>query len=119
VKIKLDENLPHALVQHLVGLGHDVDSVREEGLVGRDDADVWGAAQSTGRFLITQDLDFSDERKYTPGSHAGVLLVRLPRPGRLALFERVSALFETEDVEGWFGCIVSATPTKLRVRRPR
>jgi predicted nuclease of predicted toxin-antitoxin system len=27
-------------------------------LTGRDDADTWHAAQESGRFLVTQDLDF-------------------------------------------------------------
>jgi predicted nuclease of predicted toxin-antitoxin system len=30
VKIKLDENLPHQLVQCLTDLGHDVDAVLDE-----------------------------------------------------------------------------------------
>ena len=34
------------------------------------------AAQSDGRFLITQDLDFSDAREYVPGTHHGLLRVR-------------------------------------------
>ena len=59
--------------------GHDVDSVRAEQLTGRADPDVWGAAQAAQRVLITQDLDFSDMRRYTPGTHAGLLLVRLTR----------------------------------------
>jgi hypothetical protein len=59
---------------------------------------VWTAAQADGRFLVTQDLDFSDARKYAPGTHHGLLLVRLPQPGRTALFERVSTLFRTEAV---------------------
>jgi hypothetical protein len=61
------------------------------------------------RFLITQDLDFSDMRRYTPGTHAGLLLVRLARPGRNALVERVSAVFQTEQVDDWAGCLVVAT----------
>ena len=40
--------------------------------------DVWVAAQAEGRFLVTHDLDFSDTRKFEPGKHAGVLIVRLP-----------------------------------------
>jgi hypothetical protein len=35
--------------------------------------------QAHGRVFITQDLDFSDARKYVPGTHHGLLLVRLPR----------------------------------------
>jgi hypothetical protein len=117
--IKLDENLPARLVDVLTGLGHDVDTVRSEGLIGRDDFVIWDAAQSAKRFLVTQDLDFSDIRRYEPGAHAGLLLVRLARPGRESLFERVSALFSTEPIEEWRGCLVVATDRKIRIRRPR
>ena len=118
MKIKLDENLPARLVAVLTGLGHNVDSVRTEQLTGRADPDVWSAAQAAQRFLITQDLDFSDVRRYTPGTHAGLLLVRLTRPGRNALFERVSTVFQTEKIEDWTGCLVVATEQKIRIRRP-
>ena len=77
MKIKLDENLPDRLVAVLAGLGHDVDTVRAEELIGRADSEVWNAAQAAQRFLVTQDLDFSDMRRYTAGTHAGLLLVRL------------------------------------------
>ena len=109
MRIKLDENLPDRLVTVLTTRGHDVDTVYGEQLTGRADPDVWSAAQSARRFLITQDLDFSDIRRYTPGTHAGLLLVRLPRPGRSALLDRVTALFGTEQIENWAGCVVVAT----------
>lgn len=118
MKIKLDENLPDRLVAVLTGLGHNVDTVRTEQLTGRADPDVWSAAQAAQRFLITQDLAFSDVRRYTSGTHAGLLLVRLTRPGRNALFERVSTVFQTEKVEDWTGCLVVATEQKIRIRRP-
>lgn len=117
MNVKLDENLPHQLVQLLTDLGHDVDTVRDEHNVGRDDDAVWAAAQTAGRLLVTQDLDFSDARKYAPGTHYGLLLIRLPQPGRVALAERVASLFRSEAVETWSGCIVSATPRKVRVKR--
>ncbi|MGH9315463.1 MAG: DUF5615 family PIN-like protein [Vicinamibacterales bacterium] len=71
-----------------------------------------------GRFLITQDLDFSDARRYTPGTHHGLLLVRLARPGRTALFERIDSLFRNERVEKWARCLVVATERKIRIKRP-
>jgi predicted nuclease of predicted toxin-antitoxin system len=117
VKIKLDENLPERLVAELAWLGHDVDTVRSERLAGHSDDEVWKAAQGEGRFLITQDLDFSDMRRYTPGTHAGLLLLRLIQPGREALLTRVALLFKNESVEAWTGCLVVATEHKLRVRR--
>ena len=118
MNIKLDENLPESLVPRLEALGHDVDTVPDEDLAGRDDDEVWEAAQAAGRFLITQDLDFSDVRRFTPGTHAGLLLVRLAQPGRNALAARVELLFATERVDEWRGCLVVATEHKVRVKRP-
>ncbi|MBI2187044.1 MAG: DUF5615 family PIN-like protein [Acidobacteria bacterium] len=109
MNIKLDENLPDRLV---------VDTVYVERLNGQIDPNVWSATQAARRFFITQDLDFSDVRRYTPGTHEGLLLVRLARPGRDALFNRVVTVFQTEHVEDWRGCLVVVTDRKIRVRRP-
>lgn len=118
MKIKLDENLPVRLVRALEKLGHDTDTIPEEGLAGRDDPHVWEAAQETGRFLITQDLDFSDIRRFAPGTHHGILLVRLRDPGRNALLKKIHELFQTEAAENWKRCFVVVTDRKLRIRYP-
>lgn len=118
MKIKLDENMPASLAPVLRRLGHDVDTIPDEGLATAPDVTVWEAAQSEARLLVTQDLDFSDLRRFAPGSHHGILLIRLRDPDRSALCERVSALFAQEAVERWTGCFVVATEHKLRVRRP-
>lgn len=117
MRIKIDENLPSRLVITLTTLGHDVDTVYTEQLSGHPDEDVWQAAQSAGRFLITQDLDFSDRRRFQPGTHHGVLLIRLRNPGRNALLVKVTSLFQNEAAEDWAGCFIVATERKLRVRR--
>lgn len=119
MRIKLDENLPLRLVRILAPLGHETDTVPQEGLAGQDDDHVWRSAQTVGRFFITQDLDFSDVRRFAPGTHHGLLLVRLRDPGRNALVSRVRSLFQTENVEAWKGCFVVATEHKVRVRTPK
>ena len=119
MRIKLDENLPAELAAALAALGHDVETVPGEGLRGAPDAAVWMAAQREGRFLVTQDLDFSDARRFVPGTHAGLLLVRLSEPNRRSLELYVTGLFRDEPVETWAGCLVVATDAKVRVRRPR
>ena len=116
--IKLDENLPERLVAELSALGHDVDTVRAEHLAGHDDTDVRRGAQTAGRFLITQDLDFSDVRRYAPGTHAGLLLVRLREPGVNALLQQVGRVFQDNPPESWARCFVVLTEHKLRVKRP-
>ena len=118
MKIKLDENLPLRLASWLTNLGHDVHTTGGEGLAGCSDADVWERAQKESRFLITQDLDFSDIRRFAPGSHYGILLVRLHSPNRQALIQRVMTLFKEEKVTEWERCFVVATERKLRIARP-
>jgi predicted nuclease of predicted toxin-antitoxin system len=117
MNLKLDENPPEALAPALIALGHNVDNVRVEGFAGRNDGKIWEAAQDSGRFLITQDLDFSDIRKFAPGTHCGLMLVRLQNPGRIALEERIAEAFAVQDAESWARCFVLLTDHKLRVRR--
>ena len=117
MKLKLDENIPESLLPVLAHLGHDTDNVRGESLIGQPDPDIWTAAQENGRFLITQDLDFSDVRLFTPGTHEGILLVRLRVPSRRSLIAKIQAIFQLEDVATWARCFVVATDHKIRVRK--
>ncbi|MGB7309206.1 MAG: DUF5615 family PIN-like protein [Candidatus Acidiferrales bacterium] len=117
MKVKLDENLPFRLASVLTRVGHDVHTLRDEGLLGRSDKQIWERAQQESRFLITQDMDFSDSRKFAPGSHHGILLLRLRSPDRTSLVERVGELFQSENVREWNGCFVVATERKIRVLR--
>ena len=116
--IKFDENLPAEAALTLRARRHDVHTVQEERLLGHPDIDIWEAAQSEQRFLITQDLDFSDTRRFVPGEHHGILLVRLRSPSRRLLSRRIEELFSIEDVDSWSRCFVVATERKIRVRRP-
>ena len=118
MKIKLDENLPTEAGDVLLALGHLVDTVIDEGLRGHTDSDIWLAAQSEGRFLITQDMDFSDARKYRPGDHAGILLVRLREPTRRRLIERLTDVLKTNDLSEWERCLVVLSESRVRVRKP-
>jgi len=118
MKIKLDENLPCRLVNLLIELGHETDTVPEEGLAGHNDSEIWEVVQKEGYFFITQDLDFSDTRRFIPGTHNGLLLMRLRDPGREALLQRIKYLFKTESVADWKGCFVLVTEHKIRVKYP-
>jgi predicted nuclease of predicted toxin-antitoxin system len=77
VKFKLDENLPASSAAILAGAGHDVDTVGQEGLGGATDPEVVAAATAAGRVLISLDVGLGDIRAYPPGSHAGIVVLRL------------------------------------------
>ena len=100
MKIKLDENIPVSLVRVLASHGHDVTTVTAEGLVGRKDQEIWSRCQTQGRLIIPQGLDFSHVRQFQPGTHAGIVRLRLQRPGRVRLVNMVSWVFQSHDMEG-------------------
>jgi len=118
MNIKLDENLPFQLADVLRSFGHDVHTVTGEGLAGRPDEQIWNAAQAEKRLFVTQDMGFSDSRQFSPGTHFGLLVIRLREPRRRSLIARVQEVFEQGSADKWVGCFVVATEQKVRVLRP-
>ena len=118
MRIKLDENLPVRLSAALNAMGNDVETVYSGGLSGARDNVARTVSQGERRLLITQDLDFSDSCRFQPGTHHGIILVRLRTPGREVLFRRIVELFRTEDLEKWAGCFVVVTDYKILIQRP-
>ena len=118
MKIKLDENMPQSLVLALARLGHEIDTAMSEGLTGLNDAAVFAASQAAQRFFVTQDLDFSDLRRFAPGTHHGLMLIRLRSPGAARLHARVTSAFTMYPADELRGCFVVVSDRKIRVRRP-
>jgi predicted nuclease of predicted toxin-antitoxin system len=79
MKAKLDENLPLRIAIRLRDLGHDIHTTEQENLSGCGDSELWTQAQRESRTLITQDLDFSDSRRFRPGTYHGLVLVTVAR----------------------------------------
>ena len=108
--------MPSELQDELRRFGHDVDTAPQEGLKGRPDSEVWEKAKLEDRFLITQDLDFSDIRAVAPGPHPGIMLLRIHPSCRQDLIDRVVEVFKTQPADSWRGCLVVVSPHKIRIR---
>lgn len=118
MKIKLDECIPNSVSDIFQTAGHDVQTVHQERLSGSSVSVIWDAAQTEIRFLITTDLDFSDVRKHTPGTHHGILLLRLAKEGRNAITSLLEWILEHHDINKWKGALVVASAHQLRIRHP-
>ena len=93
MRLKLDENIPVELAEYLSTLGHDVHTVKSEGLQGKADTAIWSACVSEARFLVTQDVGLADSRHVIGDDHPGVLVVRVREPGKAAIIARIVGLF--------------------------
>ena len=118
MRLKFDENLPTGLAAELTGRGHDADTVIDEGLDGQPDPVVVAAATETGRMLVTLDRGIGDLRRYPPGSHAGVLVLRPASQDPASVLDLVDRLLQAHGLDDLAGCVVIVEPRRVRIRRP-
>ena len=118
MRFKLDENLPRELAQRLIDVGHDVDSVVGEGLAGENDPAVLRAARVEDRLLLTLDRGFGDLRRYPPGTHPGIVVLRPDSQDPGSVERLIVRFLNMPGLEDLRGCIVVVEARRLRVRRP-
>ena len=116
--VKLDENLSNTHAEFLRQAGYDCDRVTDEELSGAEDDRIWQRVCTENRFFITLDLYFSDIRKFSPGTHPGILLLRPSNRSRQAVLELLDRLLSEQRLENWQGCLVVADERQTRVRCP-
>jgi predicted nuclease of predicted toxin-antitoxin system len=117
VRLKVDENLPDQLADVLTELGHDAVTVADQGWLGIADRDLWPGVQAEGRWLVTADKEFADLRRYPPGSHAGVILLRLAEQSRIDYLRLAETVVASLDLDDLAGAIVVVTDRGVRSRR--
>lgn len=91
MRLKLDENVDARLGQILRDAGHDASTVRDQGLRGAPDPDLYAHCISDHYILVTLDLDFSNVIRYPPELTPGLIVLRGPN----GLFPTVRMLILT------------------------
>lgn len=119
MKVKLDENMPEAMLELLREDKHDVMTAVQEMLQGAKDEDVLVIATREDRLLMTFDVDFADIRKYPPGSHAGVVVFRLRDQRWQSLEPPARGLLRSGTLNRLHGGLAVVTETRVRLRTGR
>ncbi len=83
MKFKVDENLPTEICADLRGLGHDAQTVPDEGLSGSPDESLLKRVQHEERIFLTLDKGIADIRLYPPDRYSGIITLSSAnlRPG--------------------------------------
>jgi predicted nuclease of predicted toxin-antitoxin system len=116
MKIKLDENLPEEASIVLGNAGHDVSTVRKQGLSGRPDSDVIGICAQEGRALITLDLDFANVRAYPPEDYHGIVVLRLDHQDKANVLAVAARLLDPLEEEPLTGRLWVVDERRIRIR---
>ena len=114
----IDEDMPRSLAQHLRFAGLKAEDVRDVGLRGAPDSKVFAYAQSHGLALISADLGFSNLLAFPLGTHAGILVIRIPNEVPTTTVNRVilEAIRNLEEAD-LQGSLIIIEPDRLRIRR--
>jgi len=93
VKFKLDENFGARTQQLFQATGHEVQTVRDEGLQGCPDQHLYEVCCAERCCLVTLDLDFADVTRFSPAKANGIVVIRVPRNPSLVLLEQLVRQF--------------------------
>ena len=93
MKFKLDENFGTRTQQLFRAEGHEVQTVRDQGLQGCLDQRLYEVCCSEKYCLVTLDLDFADVTRFPPAEGNGIVVIRVPRNPSLALLEQLVRQF--------------------------
>lgn len=118
MKIKVDENLPYSVAELLRDRGFEADTVKEEGLGGTSDPQLLEVTTAEERMILTLDRGFGDIRAYPPGTHAGIVVLRLEDESAPSAAAAVTELIDHHDMRDLQGTITVLHRGTLRVRRP-
>jgi predicted nuclease of predicted toxin-antitoxin system len=116
VKFKLDENIGRRGLDLIRASGHDVMTVRDQGLQGVADEELFEVCTAEGRALITLDRDFGQVLRFPPQRSAGIIVLEIgPRATLQGILDRLRDLLEVVETRAVVGALWIVEPGRVRI----
>jgi len=114
----VDEDLPRSTSRTLKESGFDTLDVRDCGLRGKSDEEVFAFAQREKAVIVTADLGFGNLLKFPIRSHSGIVVVHFPNEvSSSELNRQIKAAIKSLAEKDFKGNLIIVEPGKIRVRR--
>lgn len=118
LKFIVDEDLPRSTAKLLEGMGFIALDVRDCGLRGKSDEEIFEYAQLEGAIIITGDRGFGSILRFEPGSYMGIVVANFPSEMSTSeLNENIKTALNTLSEEDLINNLVIIEPKKIRIRR--
>jgi predicted nuclease of predicted toxin-antitoxin system len=116
VRFKLDENIGRRRLDLIRASGHDVMTVRDQGLQGIADEQLFEVCVAEGRALITLDRDFGQVLRFPPENSAGIIVLEIgPRATLQGILDRLRDLLEVVETRAVAGALWIIEPGRVRI----
>ena len=118
VKFVVDEDMPRSTAKVLEARGYMAMDVRDCGLRGRSDEDIFQFAQKENAVVLTGDWGFGNILHFPIGSHFGIVIAHFPNEISTSelnkqIMKALNMLTETD----FKGNLIIIEPGKIRIRR--
>ena len=118
LKFVVDEDMPRSTSILLRDRGFEVLDVRDCGLRGKSDKEVFNFARSKCAVILTGDMGFGNLLKFPLGSHSGIVIAHFPNEISIAeLHRQISKELDNLTEDDFKGNLIIHEPGKIRVRR--
>lgn len=116
----LDEDMPRSTGRLLRELGHEAEDVREHGLRGAADLDVYQFAQQKRAVLFSADRGFGNVLRFPLGEHHGIVIAHFPNHISTEEFNRqVAAQLKQIPEDAFAGNLIVLEPGMIRINSKR
>ena len=118
VKFVIDEDMPRSTATMLRAKGYEVLDVRDCGLKGKSDEEVFNFVQQKGAVILTDDMGFGNLLRFPIGSHLGIVIAHFPNEiSTYGLNNQITKAFENLTEVDFIGHLIIIEPGKIRIRR--
>lgn len=98
--------------------GYEALDVRDCGLRGRSDAEVFTFSQTCEAVLISGDMGFANIVNFPVGSHQGIVIAHYPNEmTTIEINRQIIAAFKELNESDFKGNLIILDPGRMRVRR--
>ena len=118
LKFLIDEDMPRSTAEVLKAKGFQVLDVRDCGLRGKSDEEVFRFAQKEKAIILTGDMGFGNILRFPLGEHCGIVVAHLPNEMSTAELNRqIAVAFDKLSEVDFQNNLIILEPGKIRIRK--
>ena len=118
LKFLIDEDMPRSTAEVLKAKGFQVLDVRDCGLRGKSDEEVFRFAQKEKAIILTGDMGFGNILRFPLGEHCGIVVAHFPNEMSTAELNRqIAVAFDKLSEVDFQNNLIILEPGKIRIRK--
>lgn len=118
IKFLIDEDMPRSTKGVLEAAGYEALDVRDCGLRGKNDKEIFDFAQQSYATILTGDIGFGNIYQFPLGTHYGIVVAHFPNELSTSEMNRqITKAFEGLAEADFVGNLIILEPGKIRVRK--